>query len=202
MQKMQVWSLGQEFLLERGMATHSSILAWEIPWTEERGGLQSMGSQRVGHNWARTHVNIATLETFESEGLLEISFWHPLRQGHHLWIKIPGGVGVGWAGKTGAQWSDSGWKEWADSRRVSTFADLKALLAGGSSCHPRGRQQVGKSTWPTLLIFQEHGFPIWETRNATEYKPQGNLRIKTETSKKKKKNVGSPPNALCSASYL
>ena len=36
--------------LEKGMATHSSILAWEIPWTEEPGGLQPMGSQRVGHN--------------------------------------------------------------------------------------------------------------------------------------------------------
>ena len=37
------------------MATHSSILAWEIPWTEESGGLQSVGSQRVGHNWATEH---------------------------------------------------------------------------------------------------------------------------------------------------
>ena len=41
---------GQEDLLEKGMATHSSILAWEIPWTEEPGGLQSMGSQRVEHD--------------------------------------------------------------------------------------------------------------------------------------------------------
>ena len=42
--------LGQEDLLEKGMATHSSILAWRIPWTEEPGGQQSMGSQRVGHD--------------------------------------------------------------------------------------------------------------------------------------------------------
>ena len=47
---MQVQSLGQEDLLEKGMATHSRILAWRIPWTEEPGGLQSMGSQRVKHN--------------------------------------------------------------------------------------------------------------------------------------------------------
>ena len=49
---MWVWSLGQEDLLERGggMATHSSMLAWEVPWTEEFGGLQSMGPQRVGHD--------------------------------------------------------------------------------------------------------------------------------------------------------
>ena len=43
---------GQEDALEKEMATHSSILAWRIPWTEEPGGLQSMGLQRGGHNWA------------------------------------------------------------------------------------------------------------------------------------------------------
>ena len=46
----QVPSLNQEDPLEEGMATHSSIHAWRIPWTEESGGLQSMGSQRVRHN--------------------------------------------------------------------------------------------------------------------------------------------------------
>ena len=45
-----VQSLGQEDALEKGTATHSSILAWRIPWTEEPGGLQSMGSQRAGHD--------------------------------------------------------------------------------------------------------------------------------------------------------
>ena len=50
MRKTWVPSLGWEDLLEEVMATHSSILAWRIPWTEESGGLQSMGSQRVGHN--------------------------------------------------------------------------------------------------------------------------------------------------------
>ena len=46
----QVLSLDQEDPLEKGMATHSSILVWRISWTEETGGLQSIGSQRVGHN--------------------------------------------------------------------------------------------------------------------------------------------------------
>ena len=50
MQEIQVQSLGWEDLLEKDMATHSSILAWRIPWTEDPGGLQSMGSQRVGHD--------------------------------------------------------------------------------------------------------------------------------------------------------
>ena len=45
-----VQSLGREDPLEKEMATHSSILAWRIPWTEEPGGLQSTGSQRVGHD--------------------------------------------------------------------------------------------------------------------------------------------------------
>ena len=47
---MWVPSLGQEDPLEKEVAIHSSILAWEIPWTEEPGGLQCMGLQRVGHN--------------------------------------------------------------------------------------------------------------------------------------------------------
>ena len=50
MQEIWVRSLGQEDPLEKGMATHSSILAWRIPWTEELGGLQSTESQRVGHD--------------------------------------------------------------------------------------------------------------------------------------------------------
>ena len=56
----QVQSLGWKDLLEKGMAIHSSILAWRIPWTEEPGGLQSMGLQRVWHDlateYAHTHL--------------------------------------------------------------------------------------------------------------------------------------------------
>ena len=50
MRETQVQSLGQEDPLEKGMAAHSSIPAWRIPWTEEPGGLQSMESQRIEHN--------------------------------------------------------------------------------------------------------------------------------------------------------
>ena len=56
MQEMQVRLLGQEDPLEKEKATHSSIFAWEIPWTEDPGGLQSMESQRVRHDWARMHT--------------------------------------------------------------------------------------------------------------------------------------------------
>ena len=55
MRETQVQSLGWEDLLEKEMATHSSILAWKIPWTEEPGRLQSMRSQRVRQDWATSH---------------------------------------------------------------------------------------------------------------------------------------------------
>ena len=51
MREPGVWSLGLEDPLEKGMAPHSSILAWRIPWTEDLGKLQFVGSQRVGHDW-------------------------------------------------------------------------------------------------------------------------------------------------------
>ena len=58
MKETRVQSLGWEVPLENGMAIHSSILAWRIPWTEKPGGLQSVGSQRVGHNRAtNTHTS-------------------------------------------------------------------------------------------------------------------------------------------------
>ena len=56
MQETQIRSLGWEDPLEEGMETHSSILAWEIPWTEEPGGLRSVWSQRVRHDWAHTQL--------------------------------------------------------------------------------------------------------------------------------------------------
>ena len=65
MQEIRVWSLDQEDPLEKGIATHSSILAWRIPRTEEAGGLQSTGSQRVAHNWATKRTHTEALNAFE-----------------------------------------------------------------------------------------------------------------------------------------
>ena len=56
MRETWVRSLRQEDPLEKEMATHSSTLAWKIPWMEEPGRLQSVGSQRVGHDWTRLHL--------------------------------------------------------------------------------------------------------------------------------------------------
>ena len=66
MQETWVRSLGQEDALEKEMATHSSTLAWRIPWTKEAGGLQSMESQRVGHNWA-TSLSLSLLSLFSTD---------------------------------------------------------------------------------------------------------------------------------------
>ena len=62
-QETQVQFLGQEDPLEEGMATHSSIIAWRIPWTEDPSGLQSIELQRVGHDWSdlvRGQVQVQT----------------------------------------------------------------------------------------------------------------------------------------------
>ena len=59
MQKTQVWTLSQEDPLQKEMATHSSVLAWRIPWTEEPGGLQSIGSQRVLYDLATKQQTFA-----------------------------------------------------------------------------------------------------------------------------------------------
>ena len=64
MQEMQVRFLGREDPMEKEVATHSSILAWEIPWTEEPGGLQSIGSQRVGRDLA-TKQQMLSFTQFE-----------------------------------------------------------------------------------------------------------------------------------------
>ena len=70
-QQRRVWSLGQEDPLEQEMATHSSILTWKIPWTEEPGGLQSLGSQRFGHDLA-TEQHCVTQS--EKSHLLKLEF--------------------------------------------------------------------------------------------------------------------------------
>ena len=61
MQEAQLQSLGREDPLEKRIATHFSILAWRIPWTEEPGGLQSMGLQRAGHDLKRLSMHTETI---------------------------------------------------------------------------------------------------------------------------------------------
>ena len=74
MQETRVQSMGQEDPLEKGMATHFSILAWRIPWTEEPGRLQSMGSQRVGHDWSDLVCACTHTHNMKCASNLEICF--------------------------------------------------------------------------------------------------------------------------------
>ena len=90
-QETQVWSLDEEDPLEMGKAPHSSILAWRIPWTEEPGWLQSVGSRRVRHDWATNtlafHSPLPPPPTFIPD------VWDPdINQGEHppmqLWALV------------------------------------------------------------------------------------------------------------------
>ena len=80
MRETRVRSLGWEDSLEKEMAIHSSTLAWRIPWREEPGGLQSMGSQRVRHNWV---TNTKLIYTAVQQKLTQYCY-------------LGGGIGVGW----------------------------------------------------------------------------------------------------------
>ena len=62
-QETWIRSLGQKDPLEKGMSTHSSILAWRIPWTEEPGELQSLGLQKVRHDWVTNTFTLLSLNT-------------------------------------------------------------------------------------------------------------------------------------------
>ena len=80
MQETWVWSLGQGDPLEEEMATHSSILAWRIPWAEELGGLQSMGSQRVRQDWAtKQQSSVSSVQSLSCVQLF-VTPWTAARQ--------------------------------------------------------------------------------------------------------------------------
>ena len=99
MQETQVWSLGREDLLEKGMATHSSILAWRIPWTEKPGRLQSMWLYRVGHNWVINTLTFTALSSEHTFSLKSYSYYwgetHTQPYSNRM-VHIPSHVPWGW----------------------------------------------------------------------------------------------------------
>ena len=123
--------MDQKDPLEKGMATHSSILVWRIPWTEEPGGLLSMGSQRVQHDWATsTHTGRKQSESSESLGLCfqesgtctPTQTWACESRGFHTPSEpLPGAGRVFSAGRVGAghlvclETHTSGWRTAASS---------------------------------------------------------------------------------------
>ena len=90
MRETQVQSLGREDLLEKEMATHSSILAWRIPWTEKHVRLQSMGLQRVRHNWATSLSLFLSCIGEENGNPLQYSCLEDPRDGEAWWAAVSG----------------------------------------------------------------------------------------------------------------
>ena len=130
MQETRVWSLGWEDILEKEMATHSSILAWRIPWTEEPGGLQSMGLQRVGYDWAtNTHKGIRGLPWRFSSRVLQCK-----RHKFHLWVgKIPWRrkrlpTPVFLPGKSHGQKSLAGYSPWGSKGQTNLVAKCQGRV--------------------------------------------------------------------------
>ena len=70
----------QEDPLEKGVVTHSSVFAWRIPWTEEPGGLQSMGSQRVGYNWVTNTSHFTSSRSFQNKSFEKIDFSRSMQE--------------------------------------------------------------------------------------------------------------------------
>ena len=164
LQEMRVWSLGWEDPLEEGMATHSSNPAWRITWTEEPGGLQSVGSQRVTHDWsdfAQMHREETWVQSLGQEDPLEegkvthssILAWRI------LWTEEP--VQSVELKRAGHDWAHHHWSWTAESKPLSEHATLSYLHfhqshAQWNTSHPCNKDNIlSSSTWwknkPTVL---------------------------------------------------
>ena len=135
MQETRVQSLGWEDPLGKGMATHSSILAWRIPWTEGPGRLQSVGSQRVGHNWATSTPTKKWMV-----GLTSFYFKSQGKGGFKVGALGTSGAHLGWCGVLASSWRSQG----SFGQRAGQASELQflcslrlrgiiRLLASGSS---------------------------------------------------------------------
>ena len=126
MQETRVWSLGWEDPLEKEMAAHSSTLAWRIPWMEQHGRLQSMGSQRVGHDWATS--------------LLLSTFMHWRRKWQPTPVFLPG--------ESQGRESLVGCHLWGHKRVRHDWSDLAVAVASTlARIIPWTRSLAGYSSW-------------------------------------------------------
>ena len=143
MQETWVQFLGQEDPLEKRMATHSSIFAWRIPWTEKPGGLQSMGLQRVGHDWATdTHrcgiILGCTMISWDPEGQ---------RKGSDLlWTLLDGSPAL-----TQCAWPPGSWDNLRllpklRARRINSAGLSRQVLPWNQGAHFMGWRSEAKSS--------------------------------------------------------
>ena len=129
-----VQSLGREDPLEKEMATHSSTLAWRIPWREESGRLQSMGSQRVGHDWA-TYLTLPYLIPISAIIRVRFCFILPcfiFVSFYHVVIK---------------------YELWVRNGHTSLLSTILLELALRSTC-------ILRSSWKSVLWTSEESFPL------------------------------------------
>ena len=140
MRETWVQSLGWQDLLEKEMATHSSTLAWKILWTEEPGRLQSMGLQRVGHDWA------ISLSLF--------TFMHWRRKWQPTPVFLPGesqGRGAWWAAVSGVTQSRTRLK-WLSSIYIN-YKDIYILLFGFCFLHLLKPYFINVISWLLIQFF-------------------------------------------------
>ena len=208
MQETWVWSLGWEDPLEKEMATHSTILAWRIPWTEEPGGLQNMGSQRVGHDLAtkQQQTFLCVFSTVEGEFLKD-----PPYHTFNIWVWVRN-QGFRWQRRSGqpesmcalckwfeGKWAFEGRADWAQLAQVQA-QELLPKVCGWTqklSNHPsygdtHRNQTIHVNSPPPqnnphlLLVCQKVilGFPIsWKNslwKNLNELFGQPNTLAQTK----------------------
>ena len=150
MQETRVQSLGWEDSLEKGMATHSSILAWRIPWTEEPGKPQSMGSQRVGHDWGTLTFKNTLLAPLFSV-FVEILFCKA--EGAGLLSLITGVVASIWCFHWWDSASVSGWGSEPGSRPLQAEATRAHIHSASCSCASR---LTARACLPSLVVLGLH----------------------------------------------
>ena len=158
---MQVPSLGQEDLLEKEMATHSRVLAWRIPWTEESGGLQSMGSQK-----SQTQLSAKEQQSLTKHGIWERKEILPASS-PRWWSPIPflkKGQAVGLCSSRGVVWHIS----------VATTEDIEGLIPGNADL---GRHLSLFSCQVLHILTDFPAFWILETGRAHPHSKSGNCHI-------------------------
>ena len=154
-----VQPLVQEDPLEKEMAIHSSTLAWKIPWTEKPGRLQSMGSQRIGHDWA-TSLSLVTLSPLESGGLSIVQTSKP-----RLQLSFPKGQ------RRGKETKKSRWAwvvSWSSPYRGRSFPLCVCVCVCLCTCvwwplswNPSDSVAIQRRWWqstPVLLPGKSHGW--------------------------------------------
>ena len=143
-QETRVWALGQKAPLEEDMATYSSILAWRVPWTGEPGGLQSMGLQRVRHNWS----DLARIMNSKREGNLHDEWMNVFPKYGNLSVTIDLLMGefCMWSLKV-TEPEQLSWIDWYASKAETIEYLLFLSLSGGCFVSLSTITSLGSGLW-------------------------------------------------------